>query len=112
MRDQAFNGVCCLGCSGSHRFSLKPAHCHLSATKSTLQSNIADPIDADQVSWVTMPWQWDQIPSYDLVKEDLESRLREKFGNYKFFTEVSWIASVSHSQCIHRSDEITATALR
>ncbi|OCT53408.1 hypothetical protein CLCR_10574 [Cladophialophora carrionii] len=34
-------------------------------------------------------WRWNDIPDYEpLTKEILESRLRAKFGNWKFFVEV------------------------
>ena len=35
-----------------------------------------------------MAWDWDSVPSYRLRKEELEDYLREKFGNYNFYTQV------------------------
>jgi hypothetical protein len=35
------------------------------------------------------PWRWVEIPTYgQLTQADLERKLRAKFGNYKFFTNV------------------------
>lgn len=36
-------------------------------------------------------WRWNQIPSYRLKQADVEDYLKKKFGNWKFYTQVSHI---------------------
>jgi uncharacterized C2H2 Zn-finger protein len=48
-------------------------------------------------------WRWASIPAYRLRRGPLETYLRRKFGNYKFFTDVSSKAPVGRHVCSQRS---------
>lgn len=37
---------------------------------------------------MTERWGWDDVPNYQLDQEKLDQWLRNKFGNYNFFTQV------------------------
>ena len=47
-------------------------------------------------------WRWNYIPDYAedrLSKEILEQRLRNKFGNFKFFVEVRSLIFTGAMRC-------------
>lgn len=48
----------------------------------------------------TAQWRWNDLPDYKaLTAEILEARLRDKFGNYKFYVTVSTGIGTGASRC-------------